>query len=517
MVALTLLHSQGYFFQRLDAQGRQSEEPVAWSVDDFVRRLPTRVALELEGRNVQIAAWEYEVTGLDGFVVPVYLLDTDLAENDPVDRRLTQRLYGGDHGYRLCQEAVLGIGGVRMLRALGHVALERFHMNEGHSSLLAIELLQELLTTRGGHEATPDDVREVRRRCVFTTHTPVPAGHDQFPLELADRVLGTDCSTRLRAAFGANGTLNMTKLALDASHYVNGVAKSHGEVSRQLFPTYRIDWITNGVHAPTWTAPSIQRLFDRYVPGWREDNFSLRSALSIPDEDLRRAHREAKWRLLELVNRVDNVGLDLDHLTLGLARRATPYKRLDLIFSDSGRLKDIVERSGPLQIVCGGKAHPHDDAGKRLIERIFAAQSALRDKIKVAYLPNYDFSLAKLLVAGVDVWLNTPQPPLEASGTSGMKAALNGVPSLSVLDGWWIEGCIEGFTGWAIGAAPGSERDPSTDAAGLYDKLENVVYPSFYAQSSHFANVMRHAIALNGAYFNTQRMVQQYLLKAYYG
>jgi starch phosphorylase len=311
----------------------------------------------------------------------------------------------------------------------------------------------------------------------------------------------------------------MTFLALNLSHYVNGVAKRHGEVSRHMFANYAIDSITNGVHAATWASEPFQSLFDRYIPGWREDNFSLRYALGIPPNEVWDAHQENKDRLIHYVNRETNAGMDTNVLTLGFARRAAPYKRPDLLFADVERLKAIAKQSGVLQVVYGGKAHPRDQGGKELIKRIFAMRDALKNDIRIAYLPNYDMDLGKLITSGVDVWLNTPLPPLEASGTSGMKAAMNGVPSLSVLDGWWLEGCIENVTGWSIGQdgrGEGSNDNSSKDASFLYEKLEQAVLPMFYHDRARFIDVMRHAIALNGSFFNTHRMVQQYVLKAYH-
>jgi starch phosphorylase len=297
------------------------------------------------------------------------------------------------------------------------------------------------------------------------------------------------------------------------------VAKKHGETSRLMFAGYHIDAITNGVHAATWASEAFASLFDKYIPGWKQDNFSLRYALSISRDEIWRAHREAKKSLIQFVNRTTNSGMDVDILTVGFARRATAYKRPDLLFSDLHRLTEIAAKAGELQIIYSGKAHPKDHAGKDLIKRIFQAMKALRGKIKVSYLENYDLQLGKLLTSGVDVWLNTPQPPFEASGTSGMKAAVNGVPSLSVLDGWWIEGCIEGVTGWSIGAdakSAAAEADHSGDAGALYEKLEEVVLPLFYRDRNGFIDVMRHAIALNGSFFNTHRMLQQYVVKAYF-
>jgi glycogen phosphorylase len=482
--------------------------------------MPERTSVTVEGRTVHLRAWQYVVQGVGGFTVPVYFLDADLPDNAAWDRTLTDVLYGGDAHYRLCQEVLLGVGGVRMLRALGYTAIDRFHMNEGHASLLTLELLEEQAQRAGRPAFTHDDVEVVRQHCVFTTHTPVPAGHDQFPLALAEQVLGPhEAFHTMQDVFCCDGVLNMTYLALNLSHYVNGVAKKHGEVARHMFAHYVIDAITNGVHAATWTALPFQRLFDQYIPGWREDNFSLRYALSIPYNDVWDAHRAAKHQMIEDVNRASNAGMDIDVLTLGFARRATAYKRMDLLFQDIERLQQLATHTGGLQVIYAGKAHPQDRQGKELIKRIYEIKDVLKDHIKIAYLANYDLALGAMLTAGVDVWLNTPQPLLEASGTSGMKAALNGVPSLSVLDGWWLEGCIEGITGWAIGPnhrGLAVDDDRAQDAAALYDKLERVVLPQFYGDRQGFISVMRHAIALNGSFFNTQRMMQQYVVKAYF-
>jgi starch phosphorylase len=518
MVGVTLLHRKGYFYQRLDASGWQTEEAVNWSVDDFLADTGRRASVVLEGRTVQLRAWRRDVSGLSGSALPVFFLDTDLPENSPQDRNLTHFLYGGDSRDRLCQEVILGIGGVRMLRALGYDEIRRYHMNEGHSALLTIELLRERREQEGRDYISPEDLEAVRRQCVFTTHTPVPAGHDKFPLELVDQVLGSREACGIDDPICHEERLNMTYLALSLSHYVNGVAKKHGEISRHMFAQYQIDAITNGVHVPTWISPSFRELFDRYIAGWEEDNFSLRYALGLPDDKVWAAHESAKRRLVDFVNREVNAGLDVDVLTLGFARRAATYKRADLIFRDVERLRHIAGQHGGLQLVFAGKAHPADQEGKELIQRVVQIGRSLADSVAVAYLPNYDMELAGILTAGVDVWLNTPQRPLEASGTSGMKAALNGVPSLSVLDGWWIEGCIEGVTGWAIGtndAAPDEASDREQTTQSLYEKLEQAVVPLFYANRPGFIEIMRHAIALNGSFFNTQRMVAQYAARAY--
>lgn len=519
MVAVTLLHRKGYFHQKLDASGWQTEEPVEWAPDDFLEPKSARTTVQIEGRTVHLRAWVDEVIGVTGYMVPVYFIDADLPENSPEDRRLTDCLYGGDARYRLCQEVLLGIGGVRLLRVLGYREIRRFHMNEGHASFLTLELLRERLGGDGGGRIPPQVIDDVRSQCVFTTHTPVPAGHDQFPMDLVRRVLGEEPLLAHPELFCCDDKLNMTYLALNLSHYVNGVAKKHGEVSQHMFANYQIDSITNGVHAATWTSEPVQRLFDRYIPGWKSDVFSLRYALGIPPVELWAAHVENKRALVEFINREVNAGFDIDVFTLGFARRAAAYKRADLLLHAPDRLKAIAAAAGRLQVVYAGKAHPADQQGKELIQRICRAAPALKDAVRLVYLPNYDMTLAKLLTAGVDVWLNTPHPPLEASGTSGMKAALNGVPSLSILDGWWIEGWIEGVTGWSIGqparSSDGTE-DRSQDGPALYDKLERVVLPTYYEDRPKFMNMMLHCIALNGSFFNTQRMIQQYVLKAYF-
>ncbi len=518
IIAITLLHRKGYFYQLFDASGWQREVGVEWAVDDFLQELPQRAAVTIEGREVQIRAWKYEVTGVRGFKIPVYFLDTDLPENSAEDRALTHYLYGKDQRYRLCQEVILGMAGIRMLRALDYNEIARFHMNEGHSSLLALELLDEAARKAGRSSITRDDIAAVREQCVFTTHTPVPAGHDQFPMELVESVLGHREIYDHKDVFCCEGLFNPTYLALNLSRYVNGVAKRHAEVSRLMFARYAIDAITNGVHAATWAAPSFQALYDRYLPGWKQDNFSLRSALSLPQSEVWQAHVDAKKALLHYVNRETNTGMDVDVLTIGFARRATAYKRWELIFTDLERLKKIVNQAGNLQLVFAGKAHPQDQGGKEQIQRVLQAKEGLKSEIKIAYLANYDLELAKLMISGVDIWLNTPQPPLEASGTSGMKAAINGVPSLSVLDGWWIEGHIEGVTGWAIGRGgleASTSQDSVAEAESLYDNLERIILPMYYRDRNRFLTVMLHTISVNGSFFNAHRMVKQYALNAY--
>jgi starch phosphorylase len=537
MVAISLLHRAGHFQQRFDATGWQMEEPAEWKVEEFLTEMPARTAVSIEGRKVCLRCWKYQVQGITGYSVPVYLLDADLPENSEWDRKVTSVLYGGDSRYRLCQEVVLGMGGVRMLRALGYDRFERFHLNEGHASLLALELLQEEVRKAERDHITVNDLASVRKKCIFTTHTPVPAGHDQFPLSALGATLGfrEDLSDVLDADMAAHvfgrhephggnksadhpqAMLNMTYLGLNLSRYVNGVAKKHGEVSRLMFKGYHIDAITNGVHAATWASPHFQALYDRHITDWRQDNFSLRHAESIPEAGIWEAHTRAKAELLTYINEELKPPMKPEAFTIGFARRVTAYKRADLLFTDLECLKRIARQGGGLQLIFAGKAHPGDQEGKRLIRRILELKEELKESIAIAFLPNYDLGIAKLITSGVDLWLNTPQAPLEASGTSGMKAALNGIPSLSVVDGWWVEGLIEGVTGWAIGAEKRSEASGGAwDAVSLYEKLERVIMPMYYDDRSRFVGIMRHTIAVNGSFFNTQRMLQQYVLSAYF-
>jgi starch phosphorylase len=544
MVAVSLLYRKGYFRQRLGEDGAQTEEPVEWEVEKFLKEEEPRVSVTLENRRVELRAWRYMVKGVRGYEVPVYFLDADLPENDARDRELTGTLYGGDPYYRLSQEVLLGIGGVRMLRALGHTELMRYHMNEGHAALLTMELLEEETKRAGRTAIKSEDIERVRSKCVFTTHTPVPAGHDKFPAEYLSRLLPDqvrfidvkDASSvdLIKSILQAEQTypdwqeaarrgasVSMTYLALSLSNYVNGVAKLHGEVSRKMFPNVEIEAITNGVHAATWTSPAFQDLFDRYIPSWREDNYSLRGALGLPPEEVWAAHLLSKHSLLEAVRKKSGLKLDPEAFTIGFARRATGYKRADLILRDLDRLRQIAKNVGAFQIVYAGKAHPRDAGGKEIIKKIFKAKKALKKAVTIVFLDDYDLELAAQLTSGGDLWLNTPQYPMEASGTSGMKAAINGVPSLSILDGWWVEGCIEGVTGWSIGEPRRGDPGPETpvdnvvDAESLYTKLESVILPMFYEERSRYLEVMRHAIAMNGSFFNTQRMVQQYITDAY--
>lgn len=517
-VAVTLISRKGYFRQELDGRGRQTERPAEWDPSKLMTPAPETVTVRIEGRDVHIRAWIYPVESPRNESVPVIYLDADLPENDPEDRTLTDHLYGGDDTYRIKQEMILGIGGVRMLRKLGF-QVKKYHMNEGHAAFLTLELLHE---HKRDIEAVWDeshiwDTEAVRDLCVFTTHTPLEAGHDKFSYELYSKVFGDYFPENILRRLAGEKNVNMTLLGFNLSKYVNGVAKKHGEVSQNMFPGYQINAITNGVHSYTWTSDSMKRVYDKYLPGWaNEPEIFVRIGV-IPDNELWDAHLDAKKKLIDYVNSVSGAGMDYETLTIGFARRATAYKRADLLFTDLKRLEEI--GTGRIQVIYAGKAHPKDKEGKHLIEKIFSYREKLKGKIRIAFLQNYNMELALKLVSGVDVWLNTPLRPLEASGTSGMKAAHNGVMNFSVLDGWWIEGHIEGFTGWAIGPAP-TEIVPDnnmnkTDADDLYYKLENMIIPTYYNDRKAWIRMMQNAIGKNAYYFNSHRMMRRYVTEAY--
>lgn len=514
MVGVTLVHRKGYFRQRLDREGRQIEEPEPWRPEEKAELLDRATSVNIEGRRVIVRAWRYWIGGASGHKLPIYLLDTGVPDNSSWDQTLTDYLYGGDRHYRLCQEAVLGIGGVKLLRRLGHHELATFHMNEGHAAFLTLALLEEEIGDPDLERATEADIEEVRQKCVFTTHTPVPAGHDQFSRQEMRDILGRDRASALEATHCCpENTLNMTYLALRFSRYINGVAMRHGEISQDMFPRYPIHAITNGVHAATWTSPALQSLYDLHLSGWRNDNLYLRYAIKISLDEVCQAHSMAKRALFEAVETETGSRLNPTSFTIGFARRAATYKRADLVISNPERLLSMARNLGPIQIVFAGKAHPQDEGGKSLIRKVAEISSLYNsDRLRIVYVPNYNMEWGRLITSGVDLWLNTPQRPQEASGTSGMKAALNGVPSLSVLDGWWVEGWIEGVTGWAI---QGPSDDAGSDAESLYTKLATTILPMFYQHPEKYAALMRSSIAINGSFFNTQRMVAQYLTNAY--
>ena len=514
VVFVSLLSRAGNFRQEISAEGQQSEQPDWWDVERWCTPLNAMVAVEIEGRAVWLRPWLNIHTCPHGHQIPILLLDTALDQNAEADRILTHYLYGGDEAYRLKQEIILGIGGIRMLRALGF-DIHTYHLNEGHAALLTLDLLNRFRVAPEdlAPGEPPYDIANVRSMCVFTTHTPVEAGHDSFSYELFERLLPGFVDLNTLKSLADVDRLNMTRLALNLADYVNGVARRHAETTENMFPGYRIHAVTNGVHVGTWTHPAFAELYTASFPQWQHEPEVLVRALQLDDKAVAECHKSAKSDLVGLVKTATGTALDPECFTIGFARRMTDYKRPLLLFKDLDRLTAIAARHS-IQVVLAGKAHPHDDAGKEAIRQLHEVCRALRGKVTCVFLPDYDMKMAMTLVAGSDVWLNTPLPPLEASGTSGMKAALNGVLNLSVLDGWWIEACIDGATGWSIGGDSGVAADENKAAAALYDKLEQTVLPA-YSDWAKWHWMMKQAIGYIGYYFNSHRMMRRYAAEAY--
>ena len=562
-VGVGFMYPQGYFRQRMTNDGWQEEryERIRWTDAPIEAAItpdgrPCITAVPLGDRTVLAAVWRVRLGA-----VRLFLLDTDLAENAPWDRELSARLYSGNHETRIQQEIVLGIGGVRALRAMG-IMPTVFHLNEGHAAFVALQRIKEMLEQGRSFD---DALEEVRRSTVFTTHTPVPAGHDAFPFHLVEKYLaGTwgDISQHRQhfLALGeydnGNGSqFNMTALALRTSQFVNGVSALHGEVTRSMWrpmwPDTPADQIpvrsiTNGVHVATWMAGPVFALLDKHFgPGWLDyvDDQQLWERLNdVPDAEVWQMRQLLRHDLFSFIRErvrsrfaTEHVGhsrivsggamLDPEALTLGYARRFTAYKRPELIFHDPDRLARIITAlDRPVQIVFAGKAHPADEPAKHHLQRVF--KHALDPKFggRLAFIDDYDMHVAHYLVQGCDVWLNNPRKPLEASGTSGMKAALNGVPHLSIGDGWWAEG-FNGRNGWLIEGHANPDDHAATDAAdanAIYELLENEVVPTFYDRDRggrgiprRWIAIVREAMRSNVPRFSTRRMVKQYVSEMY--
>ena len=561
LVGVGFMYPQGYFHQRISVDGWQQEhyERLNWTNAPIETALtregkPAITAVPLGDRTVLAAVWRIRVGR-----VRLLLLDTDLDENAPWDRELSARLYGGDRETRLQQEIILGVGGVRVIRALG-LEPAVWHLNEGHAAFVALQRIRELVE----HGSSFDQaLEEVRQTTVFTTHTPVPAGHDAFPFHLVEKHLA-QCWGEIgqyRQRFlslgeydnGFGSQFNMTALALRTAANVNGVSALHGQVTRAMWKSIWPDLpvehvpvksITNGVHVPTWISSPAIDLFNRYLgPGWldHQDDEVFWSRLNdIPDEELWRVRQVMRGELFSFIRerlrqrwtaerpmpiQIVRGGamLDPEALTIGFARRFAAYKRPELIFHDPQRLARILNAPNrPVQIVFAGKAHPADDPAKHHLQRVFHRALDAMFGGRIAFIDDYDMHVAHCLVAGCDVWLNNPRKPLEASGTSGMKASLNGVPHLSIGDGWWAE-AYNGRNGWLIESTTDPNDHAATDAAdanALYALLEQEIVPSFYEREgspvpARWLQVVREAMRSNLPRFSARRMVKQYVNEMY--
>ena len=500
MVAVTLLYKQGYFKQRINDSGDQVELYPDFDYSTKFEVVSDRVCITLNQRKVWIGIYRYIYIGENNHQVPIYFLDTDIDDNCDDDRNITLRLYSGDSHHRIMQEAVLGLGGMKVLECLGFNAIKTYHMNEGHCSFLTLELLKKY----------NGDADRVRSSCHFTTHTPVPAGHDQFDISSCRQILGDQLPDSLNLkTLNEKNRLHMTELGLFFSQSANGVSRLHGDVAQDQFPQFNLDYITNGVHHITWMGECFSELFDKKISGWRLEPDQLRNLEQIEDNEIETAHIKQKELLFNETGLKEHMFCK-DILTIGFARRSTEYKRARLIFKDIDRLLEIGKNK--IQIVFSGKAHPKDFGGKDIIRDIVDVSKRVKDRIKIVFLENYNMRLGRLITSGVDVWLNTPLRPNEASGTSGMKAALNGVPNLSILDGWWAEGCINGENGWSIGS-PNHCEDES-DADSLYHRLQNDVIPLYYNDKKQWLKIMRCSIETSIDY-TAHRMIKEYNQKFY--
>jgi len=496
MCAITLLYKEGYFKQRVDEEGVQTETYPKFDPHPLLKKLDIKFTLRLRNRDVWIQVYRFDYLGKEGHSVPIYFLDTDCEENFKDDKIITLRLYSGDKDHRILQEAILGFGGMKLLNNLEQDDVKTYHMNEGHCSFLVLDLLDK----------SKGDVEKVRSKCHFTTHTPVPAGHDHFSYERVKKLLkGLLPETLDLPSLVQNGRFHMTELGLYFSRSANGVSQLHGSVAKDQFKWKNINYITNGVHHSYWMGSPLKRLFDKRLMGWRVNPELLLDVDEISNDELYNAHLDQKKYLLGYANSQVSKALALDTLTIGFARRAATYKRAQLIFNDMDRLMSIGK--GKVQIIFSGKAHPKDDGGKKLIKEIVTSSKFFTGNIKIIYLENYNMWLGRMITSGVDVWLNTPLRPNEASGTSGMKATLNGVPNFSILDGWWAEGCNDKVNGWSIGD-PKITNDKA-DADDLYHTLENSIIPKFYDDKDGWITMMKEAIR-TGVAFTAHRMVDEY-------
>ena len=500
MLGISLLYKEGYFKQLLDKEGNQKEEYPRFELGDNLSLLPNKFSIKIRGREVWIQAYEYLHTSETGHIIPIYFLDTDIDENISEDRMITLRLYSGDKNHRILQESILGFGGIRFLDAYDFDNIEKFHMNEGHSSFLTLALLEKYNKNE----------EKVKSMCHFTTHTPVAAGHDNFSTERCSSILNSLMPNDLNLPSIKDNRLHMTELGLYYSNTANGVSKLHGKVAQDQFPDFDIDYITNGVYHPHWIGDSFAELFDDYFKNWKINPNLLLNVDNIDNEKIISAHMQQKDELINYANLFTENKLSSDVLTIGFARRAAEYKRAGLIFSNIEKLIEI--GSGKIQMIFSGKAHPNDIKGKQIIKEVVNNANQLVDEVNIVFLENYNMYLGRLITSGVDLWLNTPIRPNEASGTSGMKAALNGVPNFSVIDGWWAEGCKDNENGWAIGS-PDSCNDIA-DAESLYFKLENQIINTFYNDKIKWIQIMKNSIK-TGVDFTAHRMVNDYKDKFY--
>lgn len=495
--AITLLYKYGFFKQKI-VNDYQEELNDCWDYKNILIDTKKEIKVNISGTDIYVKIWKYEYTGITGHKIPIYFLDTHLEKNPLWACQLTDNLYQGD---RLSQEIILGIGGIRALKELEINTIEKYHMNEGHSSFLTLELYKN-----NGKENNIWSDEEIKNKCVFTTHTPIPAGHDKFSYsEIYEKLKGEiDILPLHIKKLAGEDLLNTTLLALNFSSYHNGVSKKHGDVTKKMFPNFEIDYITNGVHLQSWTSKYFKELYNKYMPGWEKQNSKLKEIFKIPNSQIYRAHQLAKEELIDFINQKNIVDTTLKKnvLTIGFARRFIQYKDAELIFENLEELKKL---GGKVQFIFAGKSHKNDPWGKNIMKDIIDNANDLKEHIQIAFLENYDIEIAKKLVAGCDLWLNTPIPPSEASGTSGMKAVVNGCLHFSRVDGWAIESFERNGGGF-----------PIAEYEDFIRTLEFKIIPMYYSENkTSWVEEMKLSIGNSATYFNTHRMAKEYISKAY--
>ena len=504
---VTLLPRNGYTSQKLDSSAGQLDAPDPWDWKALLSPTGARATMEIWGKRQTVGAWEYKIRGKTE--TSVLFLDVDYPDNDKGVRDATDRLYGGEPNDRLTQDIILGIGGYRVLKALGR-EVDMYHLNESHAAFATIELLRDA----GSSEAA-------RRKCAFTTHTPVAAGNDVFRLETVEEALRGYSWVNWKEE-SSDGVVNLSRLASKYSGATSAVSMKHSFVAERVIGHDNIAYVTNGAYHRRWVHPELRKLYDEHLKGWEETPSLLGSAVELPSEELSNAHAVAKGSLVSLVNLHNPGHFDESILTICVAKRITGYKRNGMLLGDLERIQRIAEEKGNLQVVYAGKTHAKDASAKGMLADILRKADLLNrgsGKVKVAVLENYDIDMAKVLVAGADVWLNNPRRPLEACGTSGIKAAMNGVLNLSVYDGWWLEGGIDGVNGWGVGKRTDwtdlTDSVDGEDEADLYSKLSSTVLPTYYKDEERWVDMQKRSIATVGPLFNSYRMVEEYVTKVY--
>jgi glycogen phosphorylase len=509
-VAVTLLYKNGYFKQSIDPiTGKQIESNDEWDYKSLLTNTGKTFVIEIEHRPVTVQIWQYEYTGQKGNNIKIYFLDTNLDHNNSEDQAICYNLYSKYPVTRLKQEILIGIGSIKALETLGYPIFDKYHLNESHACF-AIPYLQSILGSK----------QEAQKHIVFTTHTPLEHGHKKYTFEELEKQLTQKSNDQslveiLKSNYDDQTQINVTRYCLENSSYSNAVSRKHAEVMHKMFPSSTIDYVTNGIHTYTWVSNSLAEVFDKNLIDWRLDSSILRNALQLTDFDIRTAHQKNKQILCDKILEISGKQYSTSKFTIGFARRVDSYKRQNFIFKDLDRLEKIAQKFGGIQFVFAGKAYPDTAGEDSTLAQIVKLSQQADLNINIVYIPNYDMVTSEFMVSGVDIWLNNPLRPLEASGTSGMKAALNGVPNFSVVDGWWVEGWQENETGWSIGDEYNHIGNEAYELNELYGKLEHIILPTYYYDTKKWLEIMKQAIALNGSHFNTQRMVLEYLSKAY--